>query len=93
VTKRVLQLASCSNGCSKVAARHRNPYQARDLAATWWLQQSIRYLQATPPFLGPLAAEQVAETAAEQQQAAERERIGGDDPLPVNVGKMQGVLR
>ncbi len=31
----------------------------------------------------PLAAEQVADPAAEQQQAAERERVGGDDPLAV----------
>ena len=29
----------------------------------------------------PLAAEQVGDPAAEQQQAAERERVGGDDPL------------
>ena len=30
---------------------------------------------------GPLAPEQVAELAAEQQQRAERQRVGGDDPL------------
>ena len=40
-----------------------------------------------------LAAEEVAEAAAEQQQAAEGERVGGDDPLPVDVAEVQGVLR
>ena len=30
---------------------------------------------------GPFAAEQVAEPAAEEQQRAERQRVGGDDPL------------
>ena len=34
----------------------------------------------------PLAPEEVAELAAEQQQAAEGQRVGGDDPLPV-VGR------
>ena len=31
--------------------------------------------------------------AAEQQQAAERERVGGDDPLAVAVGEVQRLLR
>ena len=37
----------------------------------------------------PLAAEQVADPAAEQQQAAERQRVGGDDPLAVVVGEAE----
>ena len=41
----------------------------------------------------PLAAEEVGEPAAEQQQAAEGQRVGGDDPLPVAVGEAEGVLR
>ena len=40
-----------------------------------------------------LAAEEVAEAAAEQQQAAERERVGGDDPLAGVVGEAEVVLR
>jgi hypothetical protein len=40
-----------------------------------------------------LAAEQVAELAAEQQQAAERQRVAGDDPLARVVGEAQVVLR
>ena len=31
---------------------------------------------------GPLAPEQITELAAQQQEAAERQRVGGDDPLP-----------
>ena len=38
---------------------------------------------------GALAAEQVGEAAAEQQQAAEGERVGGDDPLAVAVGEAE----
>ena len=34
-----------------------------------------------------LAAEQVGQPAAEQQQAAERQRVGGDHPLPVHGGE------
>ena len=41
----------------------------------------------------PLAPEQVAELAAQQQQAAERQRVRGDDPLPVVGGEMQRALR
>jgi hypothetical protein len=37
----------------------------------------------------PLAPEGVSEAAAEQQQAAERQRVCGDDPLPVRAGEMQ----
>ena len=36
-----------------------------------------------------LAAEEVAEAAAEQQQAAERQRVRGDDPLAGVVGEAQ----
>ena len=39
-----------------------------------------------------LPADQVGEPAAEQQQAAERERVGGDHPLPFDVGEVQGLL-
>ena len=35
----------------------------------------------------PLAAEQVGRAAAEQQEAAEDERVGVDDPLQVGVGE------
>ena len=35
---------------------------------------------------GALPAEQVGEAAADEQQAAERERVRGDDPLAVAVG-------
>jgi hypothetical protein len=41
----------------------------------------------------PLAPEVVADPAAEQQQAAERERIRGHDPLAVVVGEVQRLLR
>jgi hypothetical protein len=40
-----------------------------------------------------LAADQVGQPAAEQQQAAERQRVGGHDPLPVDVVEVQRVLR
>ena len=41
----------------------------------------------------PFAPEQITELAAQQQQAAERQRVGGDDPLPVSCGEMKGLLR
>ena len=41
----------------------------------------------------PFAPEQITELAAQQQQAAERQRVGGDDPLPVSRGEMKGLLR
>ena len=41
----------------------------------------------------PFASEQITELAAQQQQAAERQRVGGDDPLPVSGGEMKGPLR
>ena len=41
----------------------------------------------------PLAAEQVTELAAEQQQASEGQRVGSDDPLPVVGRELQGPLR
>ena len=41
----------------------------------------------------PFAPEQVAELAAEQQQRAERQRVGGDDPLPLVVGEAEVLLR
>ena len=40
----------------------------------------------------PLAAEHVAEPAADQQQAAERQGVRGYHPLPVAVREAQGVL-
>jgi hypothetical protein len=40
----------------------------------------------------PLAAEQIAELAPEQQEAAERQRVGGDDPLPVVGGEVKCPL-
>jgi len=36
----------------------------------------------------PLAPVDVSEAAAEQQQAAERQRVCRDDPLPVRAGEM-----
>ncbi len=41
----------------------------------------------------PLAAEQVPELAAEQQQAPEGEGVGGDDPLPAVGREVQFPLR
>ena len=40
-----------------------------------------------------LAAQQVGQPAAEQQQAAERQRVGGDHPLPVHGSEVQRPLR
>ncbi len=40
----------------------------------------------------PAAAQQVAGPAAEQQQPAERERVGVDDPLQVAAGEAERVL-
>ena len=40
---------------------------------------------------GPFAPEQITELAAQQQQAAERQRVGGDDPLPA-VGRETQLL-
>ena len=45
-----------------------------------------------PAMKRPLAAEEVAERAAEQQEAAEGERVGGDDPLPVVGREVQRLL-
>ena len=41
----------------------------------------------------PLAAEEITEAAAEQQQRAERERVRGDDPLARVVGEAEVLLR
>jgi hypothetical protein len=40
----------------------------------------------------PASSEQVAHPPAEQQQAAEGERVGVDDPLQVRTGEVQRVL-
>ena len=40
-----------------------------------------------------LAAQQVGQPAAEQQQAAERQGVGSDHPLPVHGSEMQRTLR
>jgi hypothetical protein len=40
----------------------------------------------------PLAAEQIGDPAAEQQQTAEGQRVGGDHPLAVVVGEAQVSL-
>jgi hypothetical protein len=40
-----------------------------------------------------LAADQVGQPTAEQQQAPERQRVRGHDPLPVGVAEPQSVLR
>jgi hypothetical protein len=40
-----------------------------------------------------LAAQQVGQPAAEQQQAAERQGVGRDHPLPVHGGEVQRPLR
>ena len=42
---------------------------------------------------GPLAPEEVADLPAHQQQAAERERVGGDDPLAVLRREPKVALR
>ena len=41
---------------------------------------------------GALAAPQVGDTAAEEQQSAEGQGVGRDDPLPVAVGDAQVLL-
>ena len=41
---------------------------------------------------GRLAADQVGQPPAEQQQATERQCVRGHDPLPVGVGETQGAL-
>ena len=41
----------------------------------------------------PLAADEVGDAAAEQQQAAEGQRVRGDDPLAVGVADAEVVLR
>ncbi len=41
----------------------------------------------------PLAAEQITDPPTGEQQAAERERVRGHDPLPAVVGEMQRLLR
>lgn len=62
---------------------------------------SMPALMATPPRAeagpkpiteGPLAADGVADPAAGQQQSAEGEHVGGDDPLPVAVGDAERPL-
>ncbi len=47
----------------------------------------------SPPMKRPLAAEEIAELAAQQQQAAEGEGVGGDDPLPAVGREVQRALR
>ena len=47
---------------------------------------------AMPKMKIAAAAEQVTGPAAEQQQAAERERVGVDDPFQAGAGKVQRVL-
>jgi len=42
---------------------------------------------------GDLAADQVGEATAEQQQGAERQRVGGHHPLPVHRAEPQRFLR
>ena len=41
---------------------------------------------------GPLAAEDVGEATAEEQQAAERQGVAGHDPLAVGIGESERVL-
>ena len=45
-----------------------------------------------PGHEGRLAADQVGQPPAEQQQAPERQRVRGHDPLPIGVGEPQRVL-
>ena len=42
---------------------------------------------------GRFAAAVVADPSSDQQQAAEGERVGGDDPLALAVGEVQRILR
>jgi hypothetical protein len=42
---------------------------------------------------GPFAPEQIAEAAAEEEQRAERQRVGGDDPLARVVAEAEVLLR
>ena len=41
----------------------------------------------------PLAAEEIADPAAEEEQRAERQRVGGDDPLARVVAEAEVLLR
>lgn len=41
---------------------------------------------------GPLAAQEVAQASTEDEQSAEGQAVGGDDPLAAAVGEVQGVL-
>ena len=47
---------------------------------------------ARPPMNVHLRPKRSDEPPAEQQQAAEGQRVGGDDPLPLVVGEVQRVL-
>src|SRR5262249_13840580 len=40
----------------------------------------------------PLAPDQVTGAAAEEEEAAERERVGVDDPLQIGLGEVQVLL-
>ena len=40
-----------------------------------------------------LRPEHVADAATEQEEAAERQCVGRDDPLPIGVGEPEGMLR
>ncbi len=42
---------------------------------------------------GALSANRVRDPPTEQQQSAKRQRVGGDDPLPLGVGKGELTLR
>ena len=44
---------------------------------------------AKPDHQDPAAAEQIRGAAAEQQEAAERERVRGHDPLQAGLGEVQ----
>ena len=40
-----------------------------------------------------LRSEHVADAAPQEEEAAERQRVGGDHPLPIGVGEPESVLR
>ena len=75
----------------------RRPAAARAATSTPKLCAAPPIAEATakptrPTMKVALAAEEVAEAAAEQQQAAEGQGVGGDDPLAAVVGEAERLL-
>ena len=70
------------------------PWTARAAISTPWLSANPPASEASANSTRPddehaPAAEQVGGAAAEQQEAGERDRVGVDDPLQVDLGEVQ----